>query len=666
MTRRHWLALGIVVPLISIVVGGCGFLENEGDPRENIKPEVFVTNFPASSKSAIIAIDTTWVDSLVKVTVVSIDTTYDFNVVTDTIIYLANPRIYWFGTDVDGRVSAFEYAVVPTDSLAAHPAGLPTVRGGTGNVEPLRFLDTDNTAPADSLDWIELLPPNLVQSATVFLFADIDTSVALDQFLFVRAIDNLGLRSDVAYARFSRQNHPPETYINLDTLEVIQLNVQSPKIIRSRKYFSLPQSTATYPGIQIGWFGSDSTDYPDEQPPFDFNWVLYGPYPDQVSALPDSSKLLRTNDNLGTPRIEWTTEDRHTFFNLRTGWYVFEVRARDDAFVADPNPTIARFEVVEPSFHKDFLLMDATNWTNGRLLNAGSYFLRGARCDSLLVDTLRQFYEDLFTGQGYEFNPALDFWVRQLDNSPDSYAPLPDRDIMGQYKAVILFDEDLQVTMDIDNDIREYRTVLSEYLNVGGRVILIGRNLFGESVTGWTATDPPLEAQLTGADFGFNYFGVTHMYFPGSLSSALTAPPLIALDISDFTGTLALDPTYPEVSVDTIRTLLMSQLPTEALLSRVPDCDSTTDNSEWVWIPDVNWIGIDRNRGAEGFYQFNSVEPNTSPSQGRICGARYVYFDVILGRQTYRTAIVTFPLSMLKRDGSIRAMVKELLDFILE
>lgn len=669
MMRRHWLGLGIVVPLFSIAVAGCGYLDNEGDPRENIKPEVFVTNFPASSKSAILAIDTSFRVSGTDTTVLSIDTTYDFNIVTDTIIYLANPRIYWFGTDIDGRVSAFEYAVVPTDSLAAHPAGLPTVRDYiSDNVKPLRFLDTLNTVLHDSLDWIELLPPNLVQSATVFLFADIDTSIALDQFLFVRSIDNEGLRSDIAYARFSRQNHPPATYINLDTIEVIQPNVQSPIVVRSRKYFSLPQSTATYPGITIGWFGSDSTDYPDEQPPFDFNWILYGPYPDQVSALPDSSKLLRTNDNRGTPRVEWTTDDRHTFFNLRTGWYVFEVRARDDAFVADPDPTIARFEVVEPSFDKDFLLMDASNWTNGRLLNCGSYFLRNPRCDSLTVDTLRQFYVDLFTGQGYDFNPDLDFWIRQLDDTEDSYAPLPDRDIIGQYKAVVLFDEDLQITLDVDNLIREYRTVLSEYLNVGGRVVLIGRNLFGSSVTGWSPADPPLVAQLTGADFGFNFFGVTHMYFPGSIDAALKGPPDTALDISDFTGTLALDPTFPEVSVDTFLTLKYSQLPTAALFSRAPDCDPDigTNESEWLWMPDVNWIGIDRNRGAEGFYQFNSVAPNTSPSQGRICGARYEYFDFILNRNTYRTAIVTFPFSTLKRDGSIRALVKELLDYILE
>jgi len=649
---------------LSLLATGCGYKENANDPRANIKPKVFVTNFPPASSSSILSIDTTWDAGGTRV--LSIDTTYDFDVVSDTITYLANPRIYWYGTDQDGRVDAFEYAVLPTDSLVPHPSGLPTVRNGTGVVDPLRFVN--NAGTADSLDWVELLPPNVVQSATVFLFADIDTSVAIDQFIFVRAIDNEGLRSDIEFARYSRQNHPPKTYIDLDTIEVIQPNFSSPRVVRSRKYFSLPQSTSTYPGITIGWSGSDSLDFPDEQPPFEFNWVLYGPYPDEgtgappASALPDSSKLIRTNDNPATPRVEWTDDDRFTFFNLRSGWYVFQVRARDDAFVADPNPAIARFQVVEPSFHKPYLLMDATNWTNGALLNAGSYNFRDPRPDSLTVDTLRTLYEDLFSGHGYAFSRTSDVWYRQTDLCPDCYSPLPDRDVIGEYKAVIVYDEDMQIPLDRDNNIREFRNVLSEYLNVGGRVILIGRNLFARSVTGWEPISPAAEATFTPADMAWNYFGLTRMYFNGSLNEAQGAPPDDpAIDISDFTGTIALDPDYPVVGVDTILTLKLSQLPIPGLPDR--DGDGTED---WLYSPDVNWIGIDRTRGAEGFYQFNSYLPNTSPSQGRICGARYEFFDFILGRPTFRTAIITFPLSVMKRDPAQRAMVKQLLDYIEE
>jgi hypothetical protein len=490
------------------------------------------------------------------------------------------------------------------------------------------------------------------------MFADIDTSVAIDQFLFVRAIDNLGLRSDIEYARYSRQNHPPETYIRLDTIEIIQPNFNSPEEVRSRKYYSLPQSTATYPGITIGWSGTDSTDFPDEQPAFEFNWVLFGPYPDKNSALPDSSKIVRTNDNLSTPRLEWTDQDRNTFFNLRSGWYVFWVRARDDAFVADPQPAIARFQVVEPSFDKEFLLLDATNWTNGSLLNAGSYNFRDPRLDSLTPDTLRALYESLFSGHGYAFNKATDTWYRQMSESPDAYRALPDRDILARYKALIVYDEDMQIPLDRDNNIREYSSVLGEYLNVGGRVVLIGRNLFASSVTGWAPTGGPQEATLTGADFGYIYFGVTRMYFPSHLFYAQGR----LSDTADFFNVIPLDPRFPVVAVDTFYTLLLSQLPIPGLVDRDGD-----GNANWLWIPDVNWIGIDRTRGAIGFYQFNSVYPNTSPSQGRIVGARYEFFDPLLGRNTFRSAIITFPLSLLKRgDGNLRAMAGAVLDYILE
>ena len=651
-----WRMLAAGLALLAFA--GCGYKKNDGTQRDNIQPRVFITNFPPSSDSRVVDVDTTW--DAAHTRVLSIDTTYDYNTVTDTIIYLANPRIYWYGTDEDGRVDAFEYAVIPSDSLAPHPAGMPVVRNSSGVVDPLRFVG--GSTAADSLDWILLLPPNppVVHSADVFLFADIDTSVAVDQFLFVRAIDNLGLRSDIKFARYSRQNHAPESYIDLDTIEVIQPNSQSERVVRPRKYFSLPQSTSKYPGITIGWSGSDSIDFPDEQPPFEFNWVLYGPFANKDVALPDSGKMLRTNDNLATPRVEWTDEDRSTFFNLRSGWYVFELRARDDAFVADATPAIARFQVVEPTFVRNFLLMDATDWLNGQLLNAGSYAFREPRPDSLHPDTLRLIYENLFSNQGYAFVRTADTWYRQTYNCADCYVPLPDRDVLGTYKAVVMYDEDLQLPLDMDNQIREYESVLTEYMNVGGRVVLIGRNLFGRNVTGWTGIADPIEATFTPADWAYNYFGLTRMYFPGHLGTALRQ----SKDTADFVNTIALDPAFPQVFVDTFLTIKLSQLP----VSVCPEClDRDGDGAtNWLYTPDVNWIGIDRNRGATGFYQFNSELPNTSPSQGRIIGARYEYFDPVINRTTYRTAIMTFPLSVMKRDASQRAMVKQLLDYILQ
>ena len=47
--------------------------------------------------------------------------------------------------------------------------------------------------------------------------------------------------------------------------------------------------------------------------------------------------------------------------------------------------------------------------------------------------------------------------------------------------------------------------------------------------------------------------------------------------------------------------------------------------------------------------------------------ARYEYFDFVLGRNTFRTAIVSVPMfPLVQDDGSVRLLVRELLDYILE
>lgn len=482
--------------------------------------------------------------------------------------------------------------------------------------------------------------------------ADFDRDGDIDEEDYVLLYDH------VAY--ILKPKDPPETYIDLDTIEVIQPNFVSPRVERFRKYYSLPESTSTYPGITIAWSASDSSDSAEELHAFDFNWVLFGPYSTYEEALPDSTRIARTNDDLATGELEWTDSVSHTFVNLRSGWHVFWVRSRDNAFGVDTTPAMVRFQVVEPSFHKPFLLMDATNWTNGRLLNAGSIFFREPGDDSLTLDTVRAMYEDLFEGHGYEFDRASDTWYRQMPSPPDAYRALPDRDVLARYKALIVYDEDMQIPLDFDNPIGEFASKLGEYMNVGGRVVLIGRNLFGEYVTGWSATDPAQEAELTEGDFGYDYFAVTHMYFPSHLKRALVGPPDTALDISDFMGTLVLDPDYPVVSTDTIRTLYLSQVPSARLIDRDGDFQKN-----WLWVPDVNTLSIDTNRGATGIYNFNSAYPDSSFSHGRLCGAHYEFYDSVLARYTYRTAIITFPFFPLKQDPNVRALAGELLDLIL-
>jgi hypothetical protein len=454
------------------------------------------------------------------------------------------------------------------------------------------------------------------------------------------------------------QNDLPETYVQMDTLETYQPSGRSQRVTRPRLYYSLPASTATYAGVPVHWSGSDSLDYLTTDPYLDFNWALFGPFPDQAAASVDSALMVRTNDDLGTPGLEWTTDTSEVFYDLRSGWYLFWVRSRDDSLAADTSPAMVRFGAVEPTFERPFLLMDATNWLNGQLLNAGSYAFREPRTDSLAPDTLRELYENLFSNQGYPFDAETDVWYRQTDSCSDCYRLLPDRDVLGSYRALVLYDEDMMAPLDRDNYQHEYENRLREYMSVGGRLVLVGRNLFAGNAATWSPSADPIEAFFEPGDWAYECFGLTRMYFPGHLGIVLD----YSADTADFMGAEVLDSAFQTVQVDTFLTIKLSQIPCPTC----PDRDPTDDSYwNWLWVPDVNWVGIDSTRGAAGVYEFVSELPNTSPSHGRRCASKFVYYDTLLSRHTFRSAIVTFPLSTLVRNDSLRQLAKGLLDFAL-
>jgi len=456
------------------------------------------------------------------------------------------------------------------------------------------------------------------------------------------------------------QNDLPETYLIFDTLEIFQPNYNSVRVVRPRIYYSLPVPTATYPGIVIRWKASDSLDHPLEQPPFDFNWVLFGPYADQAPALPDSSLLLVTNDDPGTPALEWAPDTSHAFCDLRDGWYVFWIRSRDDSLGIDPTPSVARFRVLEPTFEKPFLLMDASNWYNGYLLNCGSYDFRNQRQDSLTPSMIQEWYKDLFEGNGYAFDREVDTWARQIDFDTnwcaDCYRIFPDRDVLSSYKALIVYDEDMLMPLDRDNFQQEYGRMLDDYVAVGGRLALIGRNLFGPWDSLWLPNGPPNTKHFHAADFAARFFGLSSLNFQGDTYIAMNA----IADSADFAGATPINPSFPALAVDTTTTLLLSQLPIPGIRDRTGDLWG-----DWLWLPDVNVVDVDPAGGAVGLYSFQATDPASSPNQGRFCGVQYEYFDTVLSAYTFKTVLLTFPLSTLKRDGSPEALAGALLDYIL-
>lgn len=208
------LAPAILLVVLAVFIAGCPESEIEGPERINQPPVVNFVNIPVEAAKF------------------SSDTT-----------------IFWYGTDIDGFITMFRYAVVEA-----------TVIG-----DPITFLESVND---DELPWIELeVELNDPQTnERIKMSADIRDPVRtyVSSYVFLQAIDNLGAKSKIVYRMFFKNNHFPNTFINGRGIEDPYVNTMA--------------SGGILQGVSISWFGEDPIDYPRNPPPFEFQWKMFGPY----------------------------------------------------------------------------------------------------------------------------------------------------------------------------------------------------------------------------------------------------------------------------------------------------------------------------------------------------------------------------------------------------
>lgn len=416
---------------------GCGKLERKGPEPVNVPPTVFFSNIPIDQ--------------------------YKFSV---------NPRVYWYGTDVDGFIDAYQYAVIETTNVAS--AG--------GLEELINFI---KNIPPDSASWVnQLYLKNIIgihvyaisgHSKSIMMYADMNPNIFTPQYIFLRAVDNNKGVSAVKYRMFYRNNHPPEAVIAADDA------------FKRKNHYCLEETTATWKGITITWSGRDTADYKDirNQPPFKFKWELFGPF----DTIPNPKEIDRTvvaDSSLDSIEIEgewhyppyperrWISDQFFTFKglenyeNLGYGWYQLEVRARDDAFVSTDTATILTFRIVKPPFlysdknKKTILVVDATAYGGGKL---------GGVLDTLHV---RPFYKEALTYlSGLGLCDEWRMWSDPNKSLSDPLKSAPSELILSWYDLAIVLNFGSRVGITSDN-LKSYK----EYLDIGGRLWLIGLNNF--------------------------------------------------------------------------------------------------------------------------------------------------------------------------------------------
>ena len=581
MRKIAYLGWGFL--LLGLLLSGCGKLERSGTEPENIPPQVFFANVPAESTQ-----------------------------------FSVNPRIYWYGTDADGYIAAYQYAVIK-DSLSEIWGGVEAAK------------DSLEAIGADSAGWVNTtirlnafgvhVAAERGHQRNVRMYAEIDPDSSMAQHIFLRAVDNAGGISEIRTRMYWRNNHPPEIYIDVDSTFV------------ENNFYCLPQATTTWRGIEISWHGLDTLDYPDlrKQPDFYYKWELHGPFRDTLEL--DNAALV--DSSLDSIIIEgeviydrWVLDKYHVFKNLENywgpedlgyGWYLLKVWSRDDAFVSSEDSAATFSRILKPLFRyeepsrKTILVMDHTTYEGDG----------GAKDTS----SVWPFYWDAVSQAGLCDNYNIHLLGEEL----------PPEDSLSRYDLVIAINLGNRLGIT-EESYCKYRN----YLNVGGRVWFIGMKNYG--VPGGRGVYY-LVVALGGnpciLDAGTEYGGVAGVYLAG-YSPAF-------LERLEFTGVTPFgDWGLPLLEVDPVKA---------AELVGYDPSDPGKNYPEYG-IPHVPYVIISTALDWWGraplqrrLYSFTSRRDTYSEMHGMPCAVNYI-------GPTYRTATFCFPLNVMKDDGALEAFRK--------
>lgn len=414
--------LGWWVLLFALILSSCGKLERKGPEPVNMIPEVFFTNVPEEGLK-----------------------------------FSISPRIYWYGTDKDGFIVAYQYAVI-RDSVIELWGDLSAAKDSLkiGSADSASWVN--NTARLDAFG--AHVAAEGGHQRNVRMYAEMDPEDSTAQHIFLQAVDNMGGLSEIKTRMFWRNNHTPQCSLEVDST--------FPGI----NFYCLPETTQTWKGIFISWIGLDTLDYPDKrkQPDLYYKWELWGPYADTL--LLDDDKAAMVDSSLDSIEIggawfydRWILDKSHIFKNLENypdsgyGWYHLRVWSRDDAFVRSDDSAATFFRILKPLFRfeepsqKTILVLDHTVYGG-----------------------------DIGASTPTDVWPFYHTALSRIDDLYDNYnidslgKQLPSEDSLSRYDLVIVlnFGRDRGIT---DDSYLKYKN----YMNVGGRLWIMGLNNYGVS-----------------------------------------------------------------------------------------------------------------------------------------------------------------------------------------
>jgi hypothetical protein len=551
MKSKITICLAVIGILTALMLAGCGDAKLKGDPVGNQPPSISWSNIPLPDS-----------------------------------VFRSNAIMSWFGKDMDGEVNGYFYYVALESAVGGDPAAyvsqLPDIS---------EWHATDSTV------------------VTVQLYAPDNEQDTLPQYVFVKCIDNIGDYSNIIYRRFSRINHLPVTIIGDcpgSTTDSMSLG---------DAVWCLPETTNLWKGLKFSWTGKDTIDFPNDQPDFDYEYKIYGPY----DTTAGSAHALTIADTAGrvpgissydsTRNTTWVRSKELIMLGAPTGVYIFVVRVRDDALAADPTSAWRKFMCVEPIWisnpgqERDVLLSQSTQY-----YRTAPYRGWPSRNDPpMFRDSIIAFYTNMVENAGYTITI---FDTARLNTAP---APTPPVALLAKHRMLIIDDfESFKPEMNAGNN-PGLSPAVRDYLTIGGRVWVIGRRSFATN---------NLQAEPNREDYGAQ--SVAYQMF--NLSAATYEPFYTDTALSrltEFRTAKSIYPAFQNIHIDSVRCSYLRQAGLGGV--EVIERDSSYSQS---------------------LFTFGSVNPDTSVFEdlpiALVCQPR---------SGLYKTAYFAFPLYFMDNSG---------------
>lgn len=459
-------------------------------------------------------------------------------------------KIQWYGNDIDGTKLTYYYTVTTDTTLNA---------ANVFTALPVEGLDSDGkknwTATAMTYAYISMpygayhSPTFFMEDTTYTMTGDdgVEISVpfkAVYSKFFVFGVDETGAATETTSKIFRRTNRIPKyPMVFSSKLGVNGFDQYWMTVGPDSAQMVLRETTSFWKPFDFKWMGED----PDgTDVDLEFKWALY--------------ERTAKGEILVTQSAGWSINnlsksfDDEIFDHNRQGKYAFKVWVRDDAFEQSINHATVNFEVFAPQFDKGIIFINDTDTTLAT--NSSYLYYEG----NPVASSVKNKYKSFLDASGFtenNSNSLLDYDIVDFKITTDSVRTDTTFSIIGtdttvvaidtvtvnfyspnirtlsQYRMVIIASDDRSNEIGVDYsgtaDNPGYSEYLSKYLDVGGKLFIIGHSALMKNQPyrmEVNAFFPPVRqvfdpnaAELTNVaditlDFFHDYFGIYSFTFP--------------------------------------------------------------------------------------------------------------------------------------------------------